>query len=353
MFTKNIKKYKNYKIKGLAIMIKVKVEELMDAVYNKFKSVGVSNEQAGIVTDILIYADIRGIHSHGVLRVEHYINRIKQGGINLHSEFNIETKRPAFALMDADGGFGHVASQYAMEWALETVEKQGIALIGIKNNSHAGALGYYNKMAIDQNKVSLIMVNTDPCVIPFGGKRSFFGTNPISYGFPAKKDFILGDMATSEVSLGRIFTARENNETVPMHWGVDENGNPSSNPNEIKYVVPFGGVKGYLIMTMVEAFTGLLIGQAYCNNLVKMYSDMDKKRNLSTFMLVVDPAVYNDLDTYLNTVQSFIDDIRKEPALKEGETISIPGERKEASSKNYLKEGIPLSEHVYKYIFDK
>lgn len=333
-------------------MIKVKANDLMQKVYDKFKAAGVSNEQAAIVTDLLIYADMSGIHSHGVIRLEHYIERIKAGGINLNSKFNIEIKKPSLALMDADGGFGHVATQYAMEWALETVEKQGIALIGIKNNSHSGALGYYNKMAIHQNKVSLIMVNTDPCVIPFGGKRPFFGTNPISYGFPGKKDFILGDMATSEVSLGRIFTARENNETVPMHWGVDENGNPSSNPHDIKYVVPFGGVKGYLIMTMVEAFTGLLIGQAYCNNLVKMYGDMDKKRNLSTFMLVVDPAIYNDLDTYLNTVQSFIDDIRKEPALKEGETISIPGERKESSLFDYLKNGIPLSEHVYKYIFD-
>ena len=333
-------------------MVIVKVNDLMQKVYDKFKAAGVSNEQAAIVTDLLIYADLSGIHSHGVLRVEHYIERIKAGGINLNSKFNIEEKRPSFALMDADGGFGHVATQYAMEWALETVEKQGIALIGIKNNSHAGALGYYNKMAIHQNKVSLIMVNTDPCVIPFGGKRPFFGTNPISYGFPGKKDFILGDMATSEVSLGHIFTARENNETVPMNWGVDENGNPSSNPHEIKYVVPFEGVKGYLIMTMVEAFTGLLIGQAYCNNLVKMYGDIDKKRNLSTFMLVVDPAVYNDLDTYLNTVQSFIDDIRKEPALKEGKTISIQGEREEACLFDYLKNGIPLSEYVYKYIFD-
>ena len=314
-------------------MIKVNVKELMDAVYNKLKKSGVSNEQAAIVTDLLIYADTSGIHSHGV--------------------FNIEEKKPSLALMDADGGFGHVATQYAMEWALETVEKQGIAIIGIKNNSHAGALGYYNKMAIDENKVSLIMVNTDPCVIPFGGKRPFFGTNPISYGFPAKKDFILGDMATSEVSLGRIFAARENNETIPIHWGVDENGNPSSNPNEVKYVVPFGGVKGYLIMTMVEAFTGLLIGNVYCNNLVKMYGDMNKKRNLSTFILVIDPAIYNDLDTYLNTVQTFIDDIRKEPALENGNTISIPGEHKEACSNVYVKEGIPLSKYVYNYIFNK
>ena len=204
-------------------------------------------------------------------------------------------------------------------------------------------------MAIDNKKVSLIMVNTDPCVIPYGGKSCFFGTNPISYGFPATRDFLLGDMATSEVSLGRIFTARDNNETIPNNWGVDENGNPTDDPKKIKYVVPFGGAKGYVIMTMIEDFTGLLIGNVYCNNLVKMYGDMDKKRDLSTFMLVVDPFVYNE--DYLDTVQSFIDDIRKEPPLDKNKPITIPGERKEACYRDYLKNGIPLSEKVYKYVF--
>ena len=334
-------------------MIIVKYEKLKKATFDKLKSAGIDDKQAEIITEVLLYSDIRGIHSHGVLRVEHYINRMKNGGINLNSDFKINVLKPSFASMDADGGFGHVATKYAMEWAIKTANEQGIALIGIKNNSHCGALGYYNKMAIDDKKVSLIMVNTDPCVIPFGGKKSFFGTNPISYGFPAKRDFILGDMATSNVSLGRIFTARDNNETVPLDWGVDENGNPSSNPNKIKYVVPFGGVKGYLIMTMVEAFTGLLIGNVYCNNLVKMYGDMDKKRNLSTFILVIEPSLFNDMETFLNTVQSFIDDIRKEPAMNKNETISIPGERKESCAENYIKNGIPLSENVYKYIFDK
>ena len=334
-------------------MIKVKYEDLKKATFNKLKNSGIDEKQAEIITEVLLYSDIRGIHSHGVLRVEHYINRMKNGGINLNSDFKINVLKPSFASMDADGGFGHVATKYAMEWAIKTSNEQGIALIGIKNNSHCGALGYYNKMAIDDKKVSLIMVNTDPCVIPFGGKKSFFGTNPISYGFPAKKDFILGDMATSKVSLGRIFTARDNNETVPLDWGVDEDGNPSSNPNKIKYVVPFGGVKGYLIMTMVEAFTGLLIGNVYCNNLVKMYGDMDKKRNLSTFILVIEPSLFNDMETFLNSVQSFIDDIKKEPAMNKNETISIPGERKESCAENYIKNGIPLSENVYKYIFDK
>ena len=331
-------------------MINVSFKDLKEAVTRKLMLADVSECDAEIVADVLCYADVRGIHSHGVIRLEHYINRIKAGGINLKSNFNIEAKKPSFALMDADGGFGHIAMKKATEWAIEMSDKQGIAVIGIKNNSHCGSLGYYNKMAIDNKKVSLIMVNTDPCVIPYGGKSCFFGTNPISYGFPAKKDFLLGDMATSEVSLGRIFTARDNNETIPNNWGVDENGNPTDDPKKIKYVVPFGGAKGYVIMTMIEAFTGLLIGNVYCNNLVKMYGDMDKKRDLSTFMLVVDPFVYNE--DYLDTVQSFIDDIRKEPPLDKNKPITIPGERKESCYKDYSKNGIPLSDNIYKYIFE-
>mgnify|MGYP004475823481 FL=1 len=330
-------------------MINVSFKDLKEAVIKKLRLADVNEGDAEIVADVLCYADVRGIHSHGVIRLEHYINRIKAGGINVKSNFNIEAKKPSFALMDADGGFGHIAMKRATEWAIETSDKQGIAVIGIKNNSHCGSLGYYNKMAIDNKKVSLIMVNTDPCVIPYGGKSCFFGTNPISYGFPATRDFLLGDMATSEVSLGRIFTARDNNETIPNNWGVDENGNPTDDPKKIKYVVPFGGAKGYVIMTMIEAFTGLLIGNVYCNNLVKMYGDMDKKRDLSTFMLVVDPFVYNE--DYLDTVQSFIDDIRKEPPLDESKPITIPGERKEACYRDYSKNGIPLSDNVYKYVF--
>lgn len=329
----------------------VSKDELYNASVKKLKSSGVNNLEAEIVSDVLLYADIRGIHSHGVLRVEHYVERIKSGGINLNSDFLIEVLKPSYASMDANGGFGHVATKLATEWAIKTSREHGLALIGIKNNSHCGSLGYYNKMAIDDKKVSLIMVNTDPCVIPFGGKRSFFGTNPISYGFPGKRDFILGDMATSEVSLGRIFAAREDNDVIPFNWGVDDNGNPTDNPKNVKCVVPFGGAKGYLIMTMVEAFTGLLIGNVYCNNLVKMYGDMDKYRDLSSFILVIDPSLFNPIDVFLDTVQSFIDDIHREPALKDYEGITVPGERKESCSKEYDKNGIPVSDSVYEYLF--
>ena len=144
-------------------MIKVKYEDLKKATFNKLKNSGIDEKQANIITEVLLYSDIRGIHSHGVLRVEHYINRMKNGGINLNSDFKINVLKPSFASMDADGGFGHVATKYAMEWAIKTANEQGIALIGIKNNSHCGALGYYNKMAIDDKKVSLIMVNTPLC----------------------------------------------------------------------------------------------------------------------------------------------------------------------------------------------
>lgn len=332
-------------------MKRVKLEDLREKTTKKLLSAGIDEESVNIITDILLYADLRGIHSHGVLRVKHYVNRVSSGGINLSSNFNITKRKQSIAIMDADGGFGHVAVKKAMDYAIDNSKENGLFLIGIKNNSHIGALSYYNKMAIDRQKISLIMANTDPCVIPFNGKRSFFGTNPISFGFPARRDFILGDMATSEVSLGRIFNYSNNGKSIPPNWGVDENGESTTDPNKVKALIPFGGAKGYMLQTMIEAFSGILIGNVYCNNLVKMYNDLDKMRNLSTFILVIEADIFNDIDTFLDTTQSFIDDLRNEPSLYDNIPITVPGDRKEACRIDYEKNGIAISDNVYNYLF--
>ena len=332
-------------------MKRVKLEDLREKTIKKLCSSGVDIETASTIADILVYADLRGIHSHGVLRVEHYVNRVKSGGINLSSNFTITKTKPSIAIMDADGGFGHIAGKKAMEYAIKHSKENGLFLIGIKNNSHIGALSYYNKMAIDNKKISLIMANTDPCVIPFNGKRSFFGTNPISFGLPARRDFILGDMSTSEVSLGKVLNYSNNGESIPNNWGVDENGKATTDPSKVKALMPFGGAKGYMLQTMIEAFSGILIGNVYCNNLVKMYGDLDKKRNLSVFMLVLDADIFNDLDTFLDTTQAFIDDLRNEPSVHDNVSVTVPGDRKEACRIDYEKNGIILSDNVYDYLF--
>lgn len=331
--------------------IKVFKDALYEMVSKKLIDSGVRNDEADIIADVLLYANLRGVHSHGVIRVEHYLNRIKHGGLNLNSDYSIKTIKPSIGLMDADGGFGHVAGKYAIEWAIKTCREQGIAVIGIKNSSHAGALGYYSSMVLGDKKIAIVMGNADPCIVPYGGKEAFFGTNALSYCIPGKRDYILADLATSEVSLGKILNARENNESIPLGWAIDENGDFTTDPNNFKYGVPFGGYKGYAIMTMVEAFTGILIGEAYGRETVPMYKELDKQRNLSTFMFVIDPALFNSLDSFLDKTQEFIDDIHSQKTVSGVKKVLVPGDRARETYKDFSENGIPINENIYNFIF--
>ncbi len=300
----------------------------------------------------MLFADLRGINSHGALRVEHYINRIIKGGINLDSAFKIKKIKPSIALMDAHGGFGHVANKYAMEWAIETSREQGVAVIGVKNNSHCGALSYYTSLATADKKIGFICTNSDACVAPIGGTRAFFGTNALSYGVPALKDNDIADMATSEVALGKILNIRSKGESmIPSNWGIDENGNMTTDANKIKYLLPFGGHKGYVIMAFVEMLSGVLMGEVYGAHLKPMYSNLEEKRNLSTFMFVIDPGIFNNIDSFLRTMQSFIDDLRLEPTKDNKGKIKLPGDGANARLKENLINGISISEEVYNFLF--
>ena len=181
-------------------------------------------KDAAVVADVLVYADLRGVYSHGVMRVEHYTGRIRSGGMNLKPELRIERLKPSIGLVDAQGAAGHVMTRYAAEQAIRIAAEQGMAMVGIRNNSHCGALAYYVQMALDAKMAAMVCVHTDKVVVPFGGRDAYFGTNPFAFGFPGTKDSILLDMATSEVAWGKVLHAREKGQPIPENWAVDAEG---------------------------------------------------------------------------------------------------------------------------------
>ena len=329
-------------------MVIVKAPDLKKMATKKLIEAGLSKTDAGTVADILVFADLRGVHSHGVMRVEHYAKRVSCGGINLKMKLKLKKIKPAIGLLDAQGGMGHIATKYAMDEAIKIAAKQGMALVGIKNNSHCGALAYYTQMALNKKMMSMVCVNTDKCVVPFGGRQSFFGTNPFAFGFPGKKDMILLDMATSEVAMGKILHAREKNITIPDTWGVDEAGNKCSDPHKVLSAVPFGGYKGYGVAIMVEALTGLMIGGVFGPHLVKMYGSYEKYRNISNFIFVVDPKVFGVKPSFLAVAQKMIDELHGQPTASGTQKVLIPGEIEYRTMERYRKEGIPVPPSVYK-----
>ncbi|WP_413377433.1 ureidoglycolate dehydrogenase [Alkalihalobacillus sp. 1P02AB] len=326
-------------------------KDLAELVIKLFVSNGVNKEEAEIVTDVLIHANLRGVDSHGVLRVEHYIKRIQEGGLNVQSKPNLTVTSPSTAIYDGDNGFGHVISKKAMEQAIEMAETTGIGVVAVRNSSHCGALSYFVNQATEAGLIGVAMAQTDKIVVPFGGAESFFGTNPIAFGFPAKKErSVILDLATSNVALGKILNAREYGTDIPLGWGVDTNGIETTDPNSVAYLSPFGGPKGYGLAFVVEAFSALLTGAAFGPHVSKMYDEYQKYRELGQFYMVINPAKFVIADVFLARMDQMIQELRAVKPADGFERVMVPGEPEATTEESRKKERIPLPESVWQYL---
>lgn len=137
--------------------MRVTKKELYELMKNKLMKAGLQEDAAADVSDVLTFADHRGIHSHGAVRVEYYAERIAKGGINAHPNYEFEKTGPSSAVFHGDNGPGHQAAKQAMDKAIEMAKENGIAVVGVKNISHSGALGYFVEMAADQDMVGISM----------------------------------------------------------------------------------------------------------------------------------------------------------------------------------------------------
>ncbi|WP_188456257.1 ureidoglycolate dehydrogenase [Virgibacillus oceani] len=329
----------------------VRKDELKSLVINKLTEANVSEEHAAVVADVLVHADLRGVHSHGVLRTEHYVKRMNEGGMNPNPKFKVEDRGKTAALFDGDNGMGHVITKKAMDKAIGLAKENGIGMVGIVNSSHCGALSYFAEQAAKEEVVSMVMTHTDSAVVPFGGSEPYFGTNPIAYGFPAKthKPIVL-DMATSNVALGKVLHARETGKSIPDNWGVDANGNPVTDPNLVKNLLPIGGPKGYGLALTVDVLSGILTGSAFGTNIATMYGDYKNYRRLGHMILTVDPGLFIEKEQFLNNVDQMIDELHELEPASGFSSVMVPGEPEQVKEEDRLNSGIPVPKSIYEYL---
>jgi ureidoglycolate dehydrogenase (NAD+) len=326
-------------------------EEAEKLVVQKLTAAGVKSKDAEKVAEILVHADLRNVNSHGVLRTEHYINRLNAGGINPEATIQFNKTGPVTGVVDGDDGFGHVIGDVAMKQAIEMAKESGIGMVTAINSSHCGALSYFVEKAAEENLIGIAMTHTDKIVVPFGGREAFLGTNPIAYGVPAKKNkpFIL-DMATSNVAFGKILQFREEGKEIPNGWGVDENGATVNDPEKVVSLLPFGGPKGYGLSMIVDIFSGLLAGAAFGPHVSKMYGDLDKKRKLGHYFCAINPAFFTDVDAFLENMDQMMDEIRQVPPAQGFSSVLVPGEIEQMNEEKNLQNGITIAATVHEYL---
>ncbi len=328
----------------------ISVQALKELVVNKFTAEGIHTKTAAQVADVLIYADLRGVSSHGVMRVQHYITRLKAGGITKQPNFSCEKRATNHLLFKGDNGFGHVICQEAMDETIRIAKEHGSCTTIIQESSHCGALGYFLEQATNENLIAIMCAQTDSAVVPFGGKEPYFGTNPIAFGFPTNDKPIILDMATSNVALGKILYAREKGDTIPDTWGVDVQGAPTTDPHQVKSLTPFGGPKGYGMALVVDVLSGILASAAFGPHISKMYGDYEQKRNLGQYMYVIDPQIFGDLEQFKASISQMVQELHDAPPAPTFEQVFVPGELEQKRSEETIEKGIDLPEPVYQYL---
>jgi ureidoglycolate dehydrogenase (NAD+) len=326
-------------------------KELRSLVVDRLTDAGLNRPHARRVADILVHADLRGVRSHGVIRTQHYVTRLHAGSLNGHPDFTLKENRSGAAVLNADAGMGHVACTEAMDKAIEMAEASGIAMVGVKNGSHCGALSYFVLRAVAKDMIGMAVTHTDKCVAPFGGSKSFFGTNPIAFGFPTiKHDPVVLDMATSNTAFGNILHAKEQGKSIPDDWGIDCNGAPTTDPDKVVAMTPFGGYKGYGLALVIDVLTGVLMGAKYGPHITAMYGDYDKPRELASLMIAIDPGTFTLADGFKSQMDAMVDDLHAQAPGPGFEQVYVPGELQLKLEKANLQAGVPVLDTIYNWL---
>lgn len=329
----------------------VSKQDLKKLMKDKLYKAGLNEAHADGVADVLVHADARGVHSHGAMRVEYYAERIAKGGINVNPVFEFKKSGPSTAVFDGDNGAGHVAAKEAMDEAIKMAKENGIATVGVRRISHSGALSYFVQQAARENMIAISVCQSDPMVVPFGGAEPYYGTNPIAFAAPGEDgEHITFDMATTVQAWGKILHARSKNEPIPEGWAVDENGEGTTDPFDVKALLPIAGPKGYGLMMMVDILSGVLLGLPFGNRTSSMYHDLSEGRNLGQLHIVINPAYFTNLDEFKQNITKTMNDLNNIKPAKGFDQVSYPGQRSAVREKKHEKDGIEIVDDIYEYL---
>ena len=305
---------------------RVSIESLSKVVIDVLMKVGVSKEDADIILDTILFANRRGVATHGVGRLPLYVHKIAEGHYNPRNEIDILADNAAYALLDAKNGFGQVVGYKATKIAIQKAKQYGIAIVGVRNSNNFGTAGYFGDMAAREGCAAMVYANAAPAIAPTGGNKTIFGTNPLCYAYPGDEthDPILLDMATTIAARGKIRLAAKNGEKIPTDWAIGPDGLPTDDPNVALKgsLLPIGGYKGYGLSMFVDIFAGMLTGSKYAGD-VKNLSKMDEDSGNGHLFVVIDLDKFMTAEEKKERISHFY---RAVKACGEEGKIFMPGE---------------------------
>jgi len=310
--------------------MRVEINNIKSRSISIFEKVGLSKEDAEIITEVLLETELRGVFTHGFLRLERYVNCIKSGGIKTDGEYDVIYDSPSWASVDGKDNLGIVISYKAMKLAMEKAKQTGVGIVNVKGSHHFGAAGYYTSMCADNDMVGMSMSNGDILIAATGSAEKTIGNNPFSYAFPADKyGKVVYDIAMSYTSDRKVVQMDKEGKELPPGWIIDKDGKPTTDPGEYEKggtLLPFGGYKGYGMAMMVETLAATLSGAAMTKNVHAWNTNEACGGNVGHFFMALDISKLGNPAEYKQRVDAMIDEIKNSKKAEGIQKIYYPGE---------------------------
>jgi len=306
-------------------------------------ALGLDAFSAEAVTTGLCETSLRGVDSHGIRLLPHYVRATDAGRRNPRPDFKITQRFPTIARLDADNGFGHAAGMRAIDHAMETADAYGTGVVGVINSSHPGAMASYALRAARRGYVGFAFTHADSLLLSHGGTRPFFGTNPVCVAAPREEQhpFCL-DMATSVYPWNKVMHHGARGEKLPAGIAADAEGRETRDPEAARSLLPAGGYKGYGLAAMVEMLCAIFTGTAFGPALLPMYdSPLEEPRRLGQFYMVLRCDGCVPAQAFRARLQEMTEAVRREPALP-GESVMLANDPQIQAEERRLRDGIPL-----------
>jgi ureidoglycolate dehydrogenase (NAD+) len=306
---------------------------------------GTRPTDAAVIADALVAADLRGVHSHGALRIGIYIDRLRAGSINPEAELAIVRDTGAVVVADAQAGPGIAMAARAMDLAIDRAKAHGIAAVSVRNSNHCGMLAFFAMRAVPAGAVGIAATNGDSLVAPWGARARFLGTNPFAVAVPAAEEPpLVVDMATSVVAHARIKSAFDRGESIPAGWAVDSKGRPTTDAALALAgaLLPFGAFKGSGLSILVDLLAGILPGGRSGPEIVPLYQRLSEPQGVGHLFMVLNVASFDSLEAFTRRVDELVRLIRALPPAEGAPRALLPGEPEHLRTQEYEAEGIPL-----------
>ncbi len=319
------------------------LDELTDLATRALKRAGAAKAMATATAQALVAAEAEGLPGHGLSRVALYAQHLREGRADGKAKPKIIRKTGATCLIDAGGGLAFPAAALAVKEAVKRAQRYGIAFAGVTNSHHFGAAAYHLAPIAAAGMAGIALTNSPAAINAWGGKKAFFGTNPIAAIFPRKHTAsIVVDLSLTEVTRGKIMLMAKEGKSIPLGWAVDRDGNPTTSAQAALTgsLTAIGGVKGTALALMVEALCVALTGAALSHE-NDSYFEPGNKPRIGHAIIAINPHALAGADAYFARIEDMVSHL----LVDEG--VRLPGARRQQATARAQAEGIAIAESLH------